>query len=397
MPAFPLLFKLNFLILRKQVTTKHFITMKGILIALLSALLPMLPVRAQGTVAAGGREALGDSCLEVHDTYNALKYYGEALAADSSAALLRKVARCYYMRGDYGRCVSTMKPVAGPRGDSLTLQQMRYMFDSYKNLGMEDEQVSWGRAILHRCPMDGEVTAALAAIYNSSKDYLPYVGRNLAGEYLKRDSTCIPVLRQYADAEFLLEEFDDAIAAYHRLLELGDSTYNVVYSLGMSYMQVKNDSLAYLWLKKAAEKSGMKSYACLYRLGMVCVDRDSVTEGLKYLTLAYELMQPDHRIMFVIKRALGEGYYKQGHYWNAIYAWQDALKYNRNSMATIFNTAQAYGLVGRHDKEKAFYRSFLSMAALSEPNATLDEMVKQAEAAVGGHEDFKGVIIGIPE
>lgn len=366
--------------------------MKRPIIMLMLALACALPSGA----AADDPVALGDSCLEMHDTYNALRYYGEALARDSSAAVLRKVARCHYMRGDYARCVSTMLPVAGPGGDSLSLEQLRYMFNSYRLTGDTDNEVTWGQAILRRCPMDGEVTAAVAQVYLSDDDYSPYVGRDLAWSYLKRDSTCIPVLRQYADANFLLKEFDKAERAYLSLMALGDSTYNTVYSLGLTYMYVERDSLARLWLKRAAEKSGMKNAGCLYRLGIVCVDMDSVSEGIKYLNLAFELMQPDHVVTFVIKRALGEGYYKEGHYWNAIYAWEEALRYNRNSMATLFNTAQAYGLVGRKDKEKAFYRSFLSMAALAERNDKLDGMVRQAEAAVGGHEDFKGQIIGPP-
>lgn len=129
---------------------------------------------------------------------------------------------------------------------------------------------------------------------------------------------------------------------------------------------------------------------------MVCVDMGNVDEGVEYLEMAYNLMQPDSRVVYIVKRALGEGYYKKGDYWNAIYAWLEALKRNNKSMATIFNVAQTYGLVGQHDKEKRFYRLFLSMAALAESTPSLDEMVKQAEAAVGVKEDFKGCIIGLP-
>jgi Flp pilus assembly protein TadD len=343
-----------------------------------------------------GAEALGDSCVEAHDTFHALQYYGEAMAADSSAALQRKVARCHYMRGDYRRCIDTMMPVAGPGGDSLTLEQMRYMFECYKMLADNDGQMTWGRAILRRCPMDGEMTAAVAAIYNTDDRYLPSSASSLTNSFLEKDSTCIPVLRQNADAKFLMQSFDAAITVYNKLLALGDSSYNVVYSLGMSYMQVKEDSLARKWLLRAAEMKDMKDAGCLYRLGMVCIELDSLAEGIEYLDLAYSLMQPDGRVVYIVKRALGEGYYKQGDYWNAIYAWTEALRRNRNSMATIFNVAQTYGLVGQHDKEKQFYRSFLSMAALVERTPALDEMVKQAEAVVGEKEDFKGVIIGLP-
>ena len=190
--------------------------------------------------------------------------------------------------------------------------------------------------------------------------------------------------------------FNKPITVYNKLLALGDSSYNVVYSLGMSYMQIKEDSLARKWLLRAAEMKDMKDAGCLYRLGMVCIGLDSLAEGIEYLDLAYSLMQPDGRVVYIVKRALGEGYYKQGDYWNAIYAWTEALRRNRNSMATVFNVAQTYGLVGQHDKEKLFYRSFLSMAALAESNPELDKMVKQAEAVVGGKEDFKGCIIGLP-
>ena len=329
---------------------------------------------------ADGAEAKGDSCMEAHDTFHALMYYGEAAANDSSAALQRKVARCHYMRGDYRRCVDMMLPVAGPGGDSLTLEQMRCLLDCYRKLDDNDGQMTWGRAILRRCPMDGETTAAVAAIYNTDDRYLPSSARVLTNDYLERDSTCIPVLRQNADAQFLMQSFDAAVAVYRKLLALGDSSYNVVYSLGMSYMQTRQDSLARQWLLKAAEMKQMKDAGCLYRLGMVCIDMGNVDEGIEYLNIAYNLMQPDGRVVYIVKR----------------YAWLEALKRNNKSMATIFNVAQTYGLVGQHDKEKRFYRSFLSMAALAESTPSLDEMVKQAEAAVGVKEDFRGCVIGLP-
>lgn len=259
-----------------------------------------------------GAEALGDSCVEAHDTFHALQYYGEAMAADSSAALQRKVARCHYMRGDYRRCIDTMLPVAGPGGDSLTLEQMRYMFECYKMLADNDGQMTWGRAILRRCPMDGEMTAAVAAIYNTDDRYLPSSASSLTNSFLEKDSTCIPVLRQNADAKFLMQSFDAAITVYNKLLALGDSSYNVVYSLGMSYMQVKEDSLARKWLLRAAEMKDMKDAGCLYRLGMVCIELDSLAEGIEYLDLAYSLMQPDGRVVYIVKRASARGITSRG-------------------------------------------------------------------------------------
>lgn len=342
-------------------------------------------------------EALGDSCMKINDTFNAMRYYGEALRADSSDAIKGKMAQCLFMRGEYRRCASMLEGMAGKDTGSMSMESMRRLFDCYRYMDNTSKQVEWGNELLNRCPMDGIVTAYMAHIYNSDKNLSPQKAYDITARYMSTDSTCKPVLREYADANFLLHDYGKAIKAYNRLLELGDSTYNTVYSLGMAYMQTGKNAMARTWLIKAAETSRMKDAGCLYRLGIVCVDMDSVAEGIGYLEKSIELMQPDHMVMFVAKRALGEGYYKQGKYWSAIYAWREALKLNRNSMATIFNTAQAYGLVGRHDMEKAYYRTFLSMAALVKPNKKLEQMVKQAETIVGVKEDFNGTIIGLPE
>lgn len=352
-------------------------------------------VYAAGTPGVDS-EALGDSCLEMHDTFHALMYYNEALAADSSAKVRRKIADCYYMRGEYSRCVETMLPVAGPGGDSLNLKRLREMFFSYKALDNRDRQISWGNAIIRRCPLDAEITAAVAAIYNTDSVYSPSNARMLTARYLETDSTCIPVLRQYADSQFLLENFDDAISAYRRLLALGDSTFNTVYSLGMSYMQDSLYADARMCFLYAVQKSGMKNVGSLYRLGVSCLELDSLMEAVTFLSIAYQRLQPDGQTVYAIKRAEGEAYYKMESYWNAIYSWKDALKHNNYSLATIFNIAQAYGLAGNHKEEKNYYRSFLSLAVMAEKNDTLNEWIKQAEAVVGKLDLPKGVYINPP-
>lgn len=342
-------------------------------------------------------EALGDSCMRINDTFNAMRYYGEALQTDSSDAIKEKMAHCLFMRGEYRKCAAMLEATARKGTDSLSQETMRRLFDCYRYMDNTAKQIEWGNRLLSRCPMDGIVTAYMAHIYNSDDNISsPQKAYDITARYMQTDSACLPVLREYADANFLMRDYNKAINAYNRLLELGDSTYNTVYSLGMAYMQTGKNPMARRWLTKAAEKSKMQNAGCLYRLGIVCVDMDSVAEGIDYLEKSIELMEPDHTVLFVVKRALGEGYYKQGKYWSAIYAWREALKLNRNSMATIFNTAQAYGLVGKHDMEKAYYRTFLSMAALVKPNKELNQMVEQAETAVGVKENFNGNIISLP-
>lgn len=45
-------------------------------------------------------EAMGDSCMKINDTFNAMRYYGEALQTDSSDAIKEKMAHCLFMRGN---------------------------------------------------------------------------------------------------------------------------------------------------------------------------------------------------------------------------------------------------------------------------------------------------------
>lgn len=122
--------------------------------------------------------------------------------------------------------------------DSLTAETMRRLFDCYRYMDNTAKQIEWGNRLLNRCPMDGIVTAYMARIYNSDDNISsPQKAYDITTRYMQTDSACLPVLREYADANFLLRDYDKAINAYNRLLELGDSTYNTVYSLGMAYMQ----------------------------------------------------------------------------------------------------------------------------------------------------------------
>lgn len=339
----------------------------------------------------------GDSCLMRHDTYHALMYYQEALKHDSSINVRKKIAECHYKRAEYKKCADILRTIGLQSEDSLNAEDLRELFYSYKNMNTIPEQVYWGEILLERNPHDGQATADLAAVYNISEKYSPQRALEITKNYLQTDSTNIMVMRQYANSLFFLKDFANAIKAYHRLLAAGDSTYSVLYSLGMCHTQTNDNANARKYLTKAAEKNNFQSAGCLYRLGIVCVDMDSVAEGIEYLNMAQERLSPDGTVMFIIKRALGEGYYKNGEYWSAIYAWHDALKRNKNSVATIFNLAQAYGMVGKHDKEKACYKSFLSMVAHIKSNPELEKMIEQAENIAGKYTSKNGNILLPPE
>lgn len=247
-------------------------------------LLLMALTAASARADNNATEAMGDSCMKINDTFNAMRYYGEALQTDSSDAIKEKMAHCLFMRGEYRKCAAMLEGMAKKGTDSLSQETMRRLFDCYRYMDNTAKQIEWGNRLLSRCPMDGIVTAYMAHIYNSDdKISSPQKAYDITAKYMQTDSTCLPVMREYADANFLMRDYGKAINAYNRLLELGDSTYNTVYSLGMAYMQTGKNPMARKWLTKAAEKSKMQNAGCLYRLGIVCVDMDSLAEGIDYL------------------------------------------------------------------------------------------------------------------
>jgi tetratricopeptide (TPR) repeat protein len=125
----------------------------------------------------------------------------------------------------------------------------------------------------------------------------------------------------------------------------------------------------------------MQNANCAYRLGVVCVDTNRYDEGLGYLDLATQLLQPDTTIMKAVTLSRGEAYYLTEHYDKAVEAWKEHLRYNPNSIATYYNIASAtYYYLPDGQQAKAYYERFLDLARKEEhPNAQLSEMIQKAE------------------
>jgi tetratricopeptide (TPR) repeat protein len=192
------------------------------------------------------------------------------------------------------------------------------------------------------------------------------------------------VNRALADAWFVNRDFTAAAKLYNRLLEQGDSTFNTLYSAGMCYSQIEDLEQAYHYLQLAFLISGMQHYGCAYRLGVVCVDTKRYPEGLGYLDLAKQLMQPDTTIMKAITLSQGEGYYLTQHYDEAVTAWKEHLTYNPTSIATYYNIANAYAyLLKDREQAESYYRQFLDLARKEEkPTDKLNQMIKSAEEVI---------------
>ena len=364
----------------------------------------------------------GDSCMLQYNTFEALKYYQQAYnlaktrsqeraidnfdlpiehleelpeekqeeiigriknSAEKSAIVdcmvQMKLADCYYKRGNYRQTADLLKLVPE---DSLSHDAFRQLCFSYQKQGDTDSYIYWTGQLVNHYPMDGEMVAGLTLAY--AKNNQPQNGIVCGLRYCQKDSTNILVNRALADAWFMNRDFTAACKLYDQLLEQGDSTFNTLYSAGMCFSQIKDLERAHHYLQLAFLISGMQHYGCAYRLGVVCIDTKRYPEGLGYLNLAKQLMQPDTTIMKAITLSQGEGYYHTQHYEEAVTAWKEHLAYNPSSIATYYNIANAYVYFLKDSKQaESYYRQFLDLARKEEkPTDKLNQMIKSAEEVI---------------
>ena len=340
------------------------------------ALWAALPLKAEVTDSVQLFVQLGDSCMQQYNTFEALKHYQQAYEMKDTIEVRTKLADCHYKRGNYRETSELLKNVPE---DSLSHDAFRQLCFSYQKQGDTDSYIYWTGQLVNHYPMDGEMVAGLTLAY--AKNQQPQNGIICGMRYCLKDSTNILVNRALADAWFMNHDFSAAAKLYDRLLEQGDSTFNTLYSAGMSYSRIDSLERAYKYLQLAFLISGMQHYGCAYRLGVVCVDTKRYPEGLNYLKLATELMLPDTTVMRAITLSQGEGYYLTQQYPEAVEAWKHHLSYNPSSVATYYNIANADAYLLKDNEEaEADYRQFLDLARKEEkPTEQLKQMIKNAE------------------
>ena len=375
--------------------------MHRLFIMFILALLTVTTARGEGLDTLQIYVQQGDSCMQQYNTFEALKHYQQAFDVASKQGIVRfsmnddfshsrpyvpedvvpktirlKLADCHYKRANYRQCAELLKNMSE---DSLTHDAFRQLVYSYKHQGDNGAYMYWASQLLKRYPMDGEIVAGLALAY--ARDNQPQKGIVCAGEYTLKDSTNILVNRAEAESWLLNGDYTMAAKLYNRLLQQGDSTFSTLYSAGMCYTKTDSLERAYQCLKPALWLSGMNHYGAAYRLGVVCVDTQRYEEGLGYLALATQLMQPDTTAMKAITLSQGEGYYLTQHYEEAVAAWKEHLTYNPASIATYYNIANAYAyLLKDKEQAKTYYQQFLNLARKEEyPNVQLTEMIAKAE------------------
>ena len=337
------------------------------------------------TVSAQSLVEQGDSCQKAFDDYGALKYYLEAQRMNDDDAIKMKVAGCYYRRSDYRKCVGLLEKIIP---DSLSHEAFRQLFYAYKYMEEPRKQIACGRKLVQRFPKDGQAVADLCLALNAD------VRNPKASEEAKLyammyttsyDKDNIAVNRQLADACFFTKEYVLAEDVYEKLLAAGDSTYGNYLSLGICYEELEHQEKAIPMFEKAVQLCDSSKAAPFYHLGKLYMTvRKDYPLAATCLNRAIDLVKADPLVICMFYNTLGEVYAKQQEYQQAIYAWQEVLKLNGNSMDANYNIAECFRIQGDLVMARSYYRYFLNIAShVEKPSQALLGHIASAKMYIG--------------
>lgn len=338
-------------------------------------LMIMLMIACATASAADGKALLrGDSCLMEYNLAEALTHYREALAECDRAAVRMRMAECYYRRHDYRQCVGTLSALPP---DSLDHDAMRELFFCHKALAQPAQQRQWGRRLIERYPMDGEMVAELAMSH--LLDRQAEQALRICTVYWMRDHYNYAVNQVLADAYFVEREWDLAKYAYEELLAVGDSTYKNLFNLGVCYEREQRMEDARRCFDAAINLSGGQMAGALYHQGAVLNTLEQHDRALQCFEQALPLVLPDSAQLYTCYRGMAESRYAQANYAAAAPLFAQALTWYPSSLTTYYYLAICLDATGERPAAVARYGEFVSRAeAEKDTTDDLRQMVADA-------------------
>ena len=290
------------------------------------------------------------------------------MTADS----LRSESLKWAERGYYGRSLDAIRLIPD---DSLTLDDMRLHYDALSNLGQEDSLIYWGDKILRQdpycIPILLDYTSRLNRGIHSELGSMPNPTRviEICEQYKKRDSTHILVNRQLAEAYYHIGNYDRALPELKRLVEMGDTCFSTLYTTGLTYQRMGDDSSAYDYLYHAYQKNDHHPY-CLFILGIVCNRIGLGGEALSYLDEAKKLMMPDRRTLYRLHRELAEAFNHKNEADFRLEELLECVKYANDDELPLldYDMGQCYLKLKQRDKAQEHLQKFLDATQNREYN-----------------------------
>ena len=307
------------------------------------------------------------------------------LTSSAQTDSLRHEAQYWAGRGYFNKSLETLRQLPD---DSLTVSDMRLRYDNFANLGNLDSLFFWGDQILKRDPYN--ISLILDYTPRLNKGKTSDMGRKVAypekvidicQKYRERDSTHILVNRQLAEAYYNIGNYDLALPALKQLEAVGDTCFGTLYTLGLTYQRMGDNSTAYDYLSRATTINNDANPYCLFTLGIVCNRIGFGAEALSYLEMAKERMMPDRRTLFRLHQELSDAFGKKGEYDFRLEELQECMKLadEKDVNELTYQMGQCYFQLKQRDKAKDCYNKFLEATENKEYNDKIKSMRRSAE------------------
>lgn len=298
---------------------------------------------------------------------------------------LRHEAQYWAERGYFNKSLEALRQLTD---DSLTVSDMRLRYDNFANLGNLDSLFFWGDQILKRDPYN--ISLILDYTPRLNKGKTSDMGRKVAypekvidicQKYRERDSTHILVNRQLAEAYYNIGNYDLALPALKQLEAVGDTCFGTLYTLGLTYQRMGDNSTAYDYLSRATTINNDANPYCLFTLGIVCNRIGFGAEALSYLEMAKERMMPDRRTLFRLHQELSDAFGKKGEYDFRLEELEECMKLadEKDVNELTYQMGQCYFQLKQRDKAKDCYNKFLEATENKEYNDKIKSMRRSAE------------------
>ena len=300
-----------------------------------------------------------------------------------TAGELRTNAVRLASRGYFNKSIDCLRQIPT---DSLNAEDMHLYYSNFSQLGQNDSLAYWADEMLKSNPYDAQLIVDYTPRLNNGwqgdmgRKSFPKKVIDICKKYVERDSTHILVNRQLAEAYYNIGNYDLALQELKKLEAVGDTCFGTLYTLGLTYQRMGDNSTAYDYLYRAYDKNDHHPY-CLFMLGIVSNRVGLGAEALSYLDEAKKLLMPDRQTLFRLHKELAEAFKLKSEPDFRLEELQECMRYaeEKDVNELTYLMGQCYFQLKQRDKAKDCFNRFLEATENKEYNDKIKGMRSDAQ------------------
>lgn len=286
-------------------------------------------------------------------------------------------------RGYFNKSLDCLRQIAV---DSLNAEDMRLYYSDFAQLGQNDSLAYWADEMLKSNPYDAQLIVDYTPRLNNGwqgdmgRKSFPKKVIDICKKYVERDSTHILINRQLAEGYYNIGNYDLALQELKKLEAVGDTCFGTLYTLGLTYQRMGDNSTAYDYLYRAYDKNDHHPY-CLFILGIVSNRVGLGAEALSYLDEAKKLLMPDRQTLFRLHKELAEAFKLKSEPDFRLEELQECMRYaeEKDVNELTYLMGQCYFQLKQRDKAKDCFNRFLEATENKEYNDKIKSMRSDAQ------------------